>query len=165
MRRIYVGLIMKYCLVSFASSWITSTFETMKKDMDHRLYNILSHLRNSYRYDRSSVFPLHKQVHWPSVRFLWASSSSSSSCHTISANISEPLLRPLPILHCFRQILKATSHIGTELLYVGSSWSSCLCSSMWRYPQGYITFELLPPSPAVSRVSGSCNFDSFRDGW
>ena len=37
---------------------------------------------------------------------------------------------PLLIVHCFRQVLRATSRIGTELLYVGSSWSSCLCSSM-----------------------------------
>ena len=32
-------------------------------------------------------------------------------------------------------------------------------------PQEYITYELVPTSPAVFRVSGSFNFDSFRDGW
>ena len=57
-----------------------------------------------------------------------------------------------------------TSRISTELLYVGSSWSCCLCSSIWRGPQEYITYELVPTSPAVSRMSGSSNFDSFRDG-
>ena len=45
---------------------------------------------------------------------------------------------PLPIVHCFWQILRATSSIGTEMLYVGLSWTSCLCSSMWRGPQEYI---------------------------
>ena len=55
---------------------------------------------------------------------------SSSSCHTISMDIPDPLLPLLPIVHCSQQVLKATSCIGTELLYVGSSWSSCICSSM-----------------------------------
>ena len=43
--------------------------------------------------------------------------------------------------------------ICTELLYVCLSWSSCLCSSMWRGPQEYIT-----TSSAVSHMSGSSNF-------
>ena len=29
------------------------------------------------------------------------------------------------------QVLRATSHIFTELLYVGLSWSPCFCSAMW----------------------------------
>ena len=49
--------------------------------------------------------------------------------------------------------------------YVRSSWSSCLCTSMWRGPQEYISYELVPTSPAVSYMSGSSNFDSFRNGW
>ena len=40
-----------------------------------------------------------------------------------------------------------------------------LCSSMWRGPQDYVTYEFVPTSPAVSRMSGSSNLDSFRDGW
>ena len=31
--------------------------------------------------------------------------------------------------------------------------------------QEYITHELAPTFPVVSPVSGSSNFDSFRDGW
>ena len=31
-------------------------------------------------------------------------------------------------------------------------------------PQEYITHKLVPTSPTVSRMSGSSNFDSFRDG-
>ena len=62
-------------------------------------------------------------------------------------------------------VFRATSRMCTELLYVGSSWSPGLCSSMWRGPQEYITYELVPTSPTVSRMSGSSNFDSFRDRW
>ena len=68
----------------------------------------------------------------------------------------------------YRPLLSADpqgySRIGTELLYVGSIWTSCLCSSMWNGPPEYISFELVPTSPAVFRASGSFNFDSFRDG-
>ena len=60
-----------------------------------------------------------------------SSSSSSSSCHTISTDLPDPLLPPFSIVHCFQQVFRATSHISIELLYVGSSWLSCLCSSMW----------------------------------
>ena len=62
---------------------------------------------------------------------------SSSSCRTISTDIPDPFSPPFSIVHCFWQVFWSTSHISTELLYVGSSWSSCLCSSMWRGPQGY----------------------------
>ena len=74
-----------------------------------------------------------------------------------------PSLAILPIVHYIWQVLRATFRIGTELLYVGSSFSSCLCSAMWKGPQGYITYELVPTSPTVSRMPGSSNFDSFRD--
>ena len=77
----------------------------------------------------------------------------------------DPLSPPLPIIHCFRQVFRATPRICTKLLYVGSSWSHCLCSSMWRGPQEYITFELVPTTPAVSCMSGSPSFDNFCDGW
>ena len=36
---------------------------------------------------------------------------------------------------------------------------------LWRGPQEYTTYELVPTSPAMTRMSGSSNFDSFRDGW
>ena len=51
---------------------------------------------------------------------------SSSSC-VISTDIPDPLLLPLPLVHRLRQVLRATPHIHTELLYVGSSWSPCFC--------------------------------------
>ena len=95
----------------------------------------------------------------------YSSSSSSSSCRTISTDIADPLSQPLPIVHCFRQVFRHTFRIYTELPYVGSSWSSCFCSTMWRGPQGYITYELAPTSPTESRMSGSSNLDSFRGKW
>ena len=79
---------------------------------------------------------------------------SSSSCRAISTDIPDPFSPTSSLAHCFRQVFKATSRIGTELLYVGSSWPSCLCSSMWRGPHNkksrklhrtYITcFQKLP---------------------
>ena len=56
-------------------------------------------------------------------------SSSSFSCCVISTDIPDPLSPPFSIIHSFRQVFRATSRIGTELLYVVSSWLSCLCSS------------------------------------
>ena len=67
----------------------------------------------------------------------------------ISTDIPDPLSPPLPIVHCFQQVFKSTFRISTELLYVGSSWLSCLCSSMWSGSQDYITYKLVPTSPTV----------------
>ena len=61
--------------------------------------------------------------------------------------------------------LQDTSCIDTELLYIGSSWLPGLCSSMWRGSPDYIAYEFVPTSPAIFRISGSSNLDSFRDGW
>ena len=83
----------------------------------------------------------------------YESSSSSSSCTAISMDIPDPLSPPLSIVHCSRHFFRATSRIGTGLLYAGSCWSSYLCSSMWRGPQEYIAYELVPISPAVSPIS------------
>ena len=80
-------------------------------------------------------------------------------------DIPDPLSPPLPIVYCFQQVFRVTSHIGTELLYVGCSWSSWLCSSMWSSPREYFPFEPVPTSLAVSHMCGSSNLDSFRGGW
>ena len=53
-----------------------------------------------------------------------------SSCHAISMDISDPVLPPFSIVHRSKQVFRATSGISTELLYVVSSWLSCLFSSM-----------------------------------
>ena len=62
------------------------------------------------------------------------SSSLSSSRRTIRTDISDFLSPLFSIIHWFRVDFRNTSRIGTELLYVGSSWSSCLGSSIWRGP-------------------------------
>ena len=54
----------------------------------------------------------------------------SSSFRATSTNIPDPLSPLLPIVHCLQQVLRATSRILTELLYVGSIWSPCFCSDM-----------------------------------
>ena len=77
----------------------------------------------------------------------------------ISRDIPDPLSPPLSIVHSLRQVFWVTSHIGTELLYVVYSWSSWCCSSMWRGPQEYIHYELVPTSPVVFHMYGN-----FRHG-
>ena len=54
--------------------------------------------------------------------------------------------------------------VSAQLLYIGSSWLFYLYSAVRRGSQEYITHELVPTSPAVSRTSGSSNFDSFMMG-
>ena len=75
-----------------------------------------------------------KKIHSWTFFLRWmhttSSSSSSLSGRTISTDILDPFSSPFPIVHCFRQVVRATSRIGTELLYVRSSWSSSLCSSI-----------------------------------
>ena len=90
--------------------------------------------------------------------------SSSSSCCAISMDIPDPLSPPQPIVHCLWQVFRVTCRIVTELLYVYSSGLSCLCSSMWRSPQEYITYELIPTSPTVSCMSDSSNLIVFVKG-
>ena len=80
-------------------------------------------------------------------------------------DIPDTFSPPFSIVHFFRQVFRATYRISTELLYVGSSWSSCLCLSIWRGPLEYMTYEFILTSLAVSRMSGLFHFDSFRDGW
>ena len=59
-------------------------------------------------------FPLKKEKKTVNPRI------SSSSCSIINTDIPDPFSPPFSIAHCFRQVLRTTSRIGTELLYVGS---------------------------------------------
>ena len=79
--------------------------------------------------------------------------SSSSSCRAISTDISDPFSPPVSIVHCFRQVFKATFPIYTELLYIVSSRSSCLCLSMWRRLQVYVTYEFVLTSSFLVRLT------------
>ena len=83
-------------------------------------------------------------------RFLldWGRQLSSLSCHAASTDIPDPLSPPVSVIHRSLEVFKATSCINTELLYIGSSWSSCLCSSMWRGPQEYVGYEFGPYFPS-----------------
>ena len=63
-----------------------------------------------------------------------------------STDISDPLSPPLPIVDCFWQVFRATSSIGTELLYVGSVmfWPSTRPKKMLFQgdaPEGSDTFQ------------------------
>ena len=57
-------------------------------------------------------------------------SSSSSSCGAASTDIPDHLSPLLPIIHRLRQVLRVTSCVLTQLLYVGLNWSSCFA---WPY--------------------------------
>ena len=55
-----------------------------------------------------------------------------SSCRTASMDLLDPLSPPISIVHRSWDVFKAIFSIGTDMLYIGFSWLSCLCSSMWR---------------------------------
>ena len=82
-----------------------------------------------------------------------------------SMDFPDSLSPPISIVHRFRDVFQATSCIDTELLYIGSSWSTCLCSSMRRGPQYCIAYEFVLTSPAVSHKPRSSHWDNFCDGW
>ena len=88
-------------------------------------------------------------------------SSSSSSCHAANTDLPESLSSSFTIVHCSWEVFKATYYIGTEVFYIGSSWSSCLCSSTWWGPLEHVAFEFVPTSPAMSRMSGLSNLIVF----
>ena len=90
---------------------------------------------------------------------------SSSSYRAISTDLPDLLPPPVSIVHRSPEVFQATSCIGTALLYVSSSWSSGICTSMWRGPLEYFSYQLVLTSPAVSRMSSLSNLDSFRGGW
>ena len=56
--------------------------------------------------------------------------SSLSSCCAASTDLPDSLSLPVSIVHCSQEVFQAASCISTELLYIGSSWSSNFCSSM-----------------------------------
>ena len=77
-----------------------------------------------------------KGVEWASlIILLWYDQCNlwffycrrSSSCHAASTDLPGPLLSPFSIIHCSWLVFKAIPCISTELLYIGSRWSSCNC--------------------------------------
>ena len=57
-----------------------------------------------------------------------------------SSCLPNPLSSPISIVHRSWQVIQATYCIGTELLYIGSCWSSYLCSSMNESPPVRLEF-------------------------
>ena len=57
---------------------------------------------------------------------------------TLSCNLSLLFIAPRRSISC----------IGTELLYIGSSWPSCFCSFTCRGLQEYTGYEFVPTSTA-----------------
>ena len=49
---------------------------------------------------------------------------------------------------CIKLLMMFHHYRRVTLLYVGSSWSSCLCSSMYMGPQEYITYEFVQQCPS-----------------
>ena len=79
------------------------------------------------------------------------SSSSPSSCHAASTALPDHLSPPISIVHRSQVVFKATSCIGTELLYIGFSWSSCfarLCEEVHRIISHRSSSLLLQQCPA-----------------
>ena len=70
------------------------------------------------------------------------SEKNKEDCIPLPTNLSRQKNYPfLKNVITSQQVFKAISCIGTELLCIVSSWSSYLCSSMWRGPQEYVTYE------------------------
>ena len=61
----------------------------------------------------------------------------------ISPPVTDPISPPVFIVHRCREVFQAISYISTELLYIGSSWSSFLCLSMWGGSPEYIAYEFV----------------------
>ena len=66
--------------------------------------------------------------------------ASLSSCLTDNSDLPDNLSPPISILYRSQDVFQAKSCISTDLLYIGSSWSSNLCSSMWRGLLEYIPY-------------------------
>ena len=90
-------------------------------------------------------------VHFPYSRiWLWYSINWNHHHHVVlPVRTSLTLSRHSSL--SFWKVLRATSCILTELLYVGPSWSSCFCSAIWgshRRTSVMSLSLLLQPCPA-----------------
>ena len=117
--------------------------------------NFLKRKFNQYSKKEICLFFPWKLIWTGKTQFF--SHSSSSSCCATSTDILDPLSPPISIVPCSREVFKAISCIGTELLYVGSCWSFCVCSSVWSGLREYVAYKFVLTSAAVSHMSGSSN--------
>ena len=81
------------------------------------------------------------------------------SCRTISTDIFYPPSSPFPIVHCFRQVYIEYRHTDAVRRF------EMVILPLLGHPREYVSDELVPTSPAVFCMSGSSNFDGFRDEW
>ena len=78
----------------------------------------------------NSIFSYQKAMLYQHTKFRFfhcfenLQQSSSLSCWTASAHLPDPLPPPFSIVHHSQEVFQATSCVSTELLYIGSSWSS-----------------------------------------
>ena len=79
---------------------------------------------------------------------LYRCDALSSLCRAVSTDLPDPFSLPISIVHRPREVFQATSCIGTELLYIGSSWSSNLCDRVHRNISLMSSFLLLQQGPA-----------------
>ena len=68
---------------------------------------------------------------------------------------------PFPVTLLYRLLLPASLQ-GYISYRHGAAVCRFLLVVLWRGPQEYINYEFVLTSPAVSCMSGSSNFDSFR---
>ena len=95
--------------------------------------------------------------------FLWWCSKfrkySVNNYHKNHHHLVVPSAQISPTLFCHPSLSSITSGRSSGLHPVFSqsccsSRPSCFCTAMWRGPLEYITYELVPTSPAVSCMSG-----------
>ena len=114
---------------------------------------------------------------WKILKWVQSSSSKWSSSRAISTDIPDAFSPPLLNVHRFRQVLRATHRILTELLYEGSSWSgervdrnTSLMSSSLLFKQFpaclvrriWIVFVMGGSWPYSFRFVGFCLLDLFN---
>ena len=80
-----------------------------------------------------------------------------------SAQISLTLSLPISPSSIAPSRFSRLHPVSAQFRFWLSCRSSCLCSSIWRGPQEYVIYEVIPTSQVVSRIFGSSNLDSFRE--
>ena len=94
--------------------------------------------------------PVRTHTHTHTHIYIYIYISSSSSCRMISTNKPDPLSSHLSFIHCFQQVFRPTSCIGTKRLYVGSSSHPAFarpCEGVHRSTSLMISYLLLQQCP------------------
>ena len=78
-----------------------------------------------------------------SITFLVRNHYISSIYRASSTDFPNSFSPFVSIVHLFQQVFYSTCCIRTELLYIGSNWSFCLCSSVWWCPLENVAYEFV----------------------